>query len=81
MKRLLNLLIAGALVTGSAGVASAQGEGVTGAVKDVGSATKHAAKTTGKATTKTTKKVVKKSAKGTKKGVEKVGDKANPKHW
>ena len=79
MKRLLNLLLTAALVTGSAGVASAQG--VTGAVKDAGSATKHAAATTGKATTKTTKKVVKKSAKETKKGVEKVGDKANPKHW
>ena len=79
MKRLLNLLLAAALVTGAAGAVSAQG--VTGAVKDAGSATKHATTTTGKATAKTTKKVAKKSAKETKKGVEKVGDKANPKHW
>jgi uncharacterized protein YoxC len=94
MKRLLGLLISGALIAGSAGpIALAQqadknDQGVTGAVKDVGKSTKDAADTTAKAAKKTTKKGVKttkkgvdKAAKGTKKGAEKVGDAVNPKNW
>jgi hypothetical protein len=78
MKRLLSVLIAGALFTGSAGLVSAQ-EGVKSTIKGIGHSTKHAAKATGKATKKTTKKVVNKGAKETKKGAGKVQHMTSPK--
>jgi hypothetical protein len=78
MKRLLNVLIAGALVAGSAGFASVQ-EGVKSTTKAVGEGTKNAAKSTAKPTKKTTKKAIHKGAKGTEKGAATVEEKTAPK--
>jgi uncharacterized protein HemX len=79
MKRLMTLLISGALVAGSAGFTFAHQEGVKQTTKDVGRQTKKAAKVTGKAVKKTTKKVVHKTAKVTKKGAAKVEGKTETK--
>jgi hypothetical protein len=95
MKRLLGLLISGALVAGSAGSLAMAQDPVTGALKGIGKGTKKAVETTGKAVestgkavgkttkkgAKATAKGTKKVAKGTKKGVEKAGKAVNPKNW
>ena len=82
MKRLLSLLVSGALLAGSGGIALAQQNGTTDAVKhgakDVGKGTKEVAKGTAKTVKKTTKKTVHKSAEATSKGAKKVEDKTNP---
>ena len=78
MKRLMSLLISGALIAGSAGATFAQ-EKVKEKTKDVAHDTKKAAKKTGKAVKKTTKKVVHKSAQVTRKGAAKVEDKTQKK--
>ena len=84
MKRLLGLLLSGALFAGSAGIALAQEtnkehKGVTektkDATKDAAHETKKAAKKTGKAVAKGTKKGVNKGAEVTKKGAGKVESK------
>jgi hypothetical protein len=77
MKRLMNLLIAAALVTGVTGLASAQ-EGVKSTTKAIGQGTKETAKTTAKTTKKTTKKVINKGAKETQKGAATVEEKTIP---
>jgi hypothetical protein len=76
MKRLLNLLIAGALVAGSTGLASVQ-DSVKSTTKAIGQGTKETAKSTAKTTKKTTKKVINKGAKGTQKGAATVEEKTN----
>ena len=82
MKRLLGLLVSGALIIGGAGATFAQ-QDTKGAIKegakDVGHGTKKVAKGTGKAVKKVTKKVVHKGAKVTKKGAEKVEGKTDNK--
>ena len=81
MKRLLGLLISGALIAGSSGAALAQQSNensVKQSAKDVGKDTKNTAKATGHVVKKTSKKVVNKTAKTTKKGASKVEDKTNP---
>jgi hypothetical protein len=78
MKRLLNVLIAGALLAGSTGLASVQ-EGVKSTTKAIGQGTKETAKSTAKTTKKTTKKAVNKGAKETQKGAATVEGKTNPK--
>jgi hypothetical protein len=78
MKRLLNVLIGGALVAGSAGFASVQ-EGVKSTTKAIGEGTKKTAKSTANATKKTTKKAINKGAKGTQKGAATVEEKTAPK--
>jgi len=78
MKRLMGLLISGALIAGSAGYTFAQ-EGVKQTTKDVAKGTKRAAKKTGKVVAKTTKKVVKKGATVTRKGAAKVKGKTDTK--
>jgi len=78
MKRLMTVLISGALMAGSAGFTLAQ-DSVKQTTKDVGRDTKKAAKATGKAVKKTTKKVVHKGAKVTKKGAAKVEGKTETK--
>ena len=93
MKRLLGLLISGALFLALVSpIALAQqpdknSQGVTGAAKDAGKGAKEAAGTISNAAEKTTKKGAKttkkganKAAKGTKKGAETAGEKANPKY-
>jgi gas vesicle protein len=88
MKRLMTLLISGALIAGSAGLATAQqsqtpqrsdNDSVKQTTKDVGHDTKRAAKATGKKVKNTTKKVVNKGAKATRKASEKVEDKTETK--
>ena len=84
MKRLLGLLISGALIAGSGGAALAQqsnqhdNTSVKQGAKDIGHDTKETAKATGKKVKKTSKKVVNKAAKETRKGADKVEDKTNP---
>ena len=78
MKRLLGLLISGALVLGSAGAVLAQ-DTVKQTTKNVGRDTKKVAKATGRTVKKTTKKVVHKSATTTKKGAAKVEKKTTNK--
>jgi hypothetical protein len=76
MKRLIGLLISGALIAGGSG-ALAQDNSIKSTTKEIGHDTKKAAKATGKKVKKTTKKVVHKSAKVTRKGAEKVEDKTD----
>jgi hypothetical protein len=71
MKRLLGLLISGALIAGS-GAAFAQ---VKDSAKTVAKDTKKTVKATGHTVKKTTKKTVNKTATVTKKGASKVENK------
>lgn len=79
MKRLLGLIVGGALVAGSAGAALAQNSSSDGSVKqstkNAARSTKNAAKSTGKAVKHGTKKVVNKGASATRKGAGKVEQK------
>jgi len=83
MKHLIGLLISGALIVGSAGLATAQQsddkDSIKQTTKEVGHDTKRVAKATGKTVKKTTKKVVNKGAKVTRKSAEKVENKTESK--